>query len=160
MSKPVKCLMIQTKDQRQFFTKEENYPELIEFSKTFDAELSIVKAKEEVEVIDLMNLPTAICDCNYKIKKPEVEIIEVKAPTNKRRKNRSKILKTAKKIREHIREKLESGEPVKLAQIASKFKKYNLTLACFCQHVRAVRQQMEREGFTIEKIGAGQYVLK
>lgn len=159
MYKPIKCLMIQTKDKRQFFTKEENYPELIEFSKTFDAELSIVKAKEEVEVIDLVNLPTAICDCDYKIKKPEVEIVEVKTLTNKR-KNRSKILKTSNKIREYVREQLKSGKPVKLAQIASKFKKYDLTLACFCQHVRAVRQELEKEGHTIEKIGAGQYVLK
>lgn len=156
--KPIQCLMIETKDHRQFFTKEENYSELIEFSKTFDAELSIVKAKE-VEVLDLMKLAPAICNCNYKLKKPEVEILEVKIPLASK-KDRTKIIKTAKKIREYVRERLVSGQSLKLSNVAEQFKQYNLTLACFCQHARAVRKELEKEGFNIEKIGAGEYVVK
>lgn len=158
MCKPIKCLMIETKDHRKFFTQEKNYPQLIEFSKAFDAELSIVKAKE-VEVLDLVRLAPAICDNNYKPRKPEVEILEVKVSRSTHR-SRSKILKTAKKIRQYVRNELLSGEALKLADVAKKFKRYNLTLACFCQHVRAVREELEQQGKEIEKIGAGEYVLK
>jgi len=39
--------MIELKDRRKFFTHPKNLPELIEFSKTFGAELSVVRTCEE-----------------------------------------------------------------------------------------------------------------
>lgn len=49
------CLLIETKDKRKFFTHEKNFIQLIEFSKAFNAEISIVKL-EEGSVLELEEL--------------------------------------------------------------------------------------------------------
>ena len=61
----MKCLLIQTKDKRKFFTHEKNFVQLIEFSKTFGAEISMVKL-EEGPILELKELAPAICDPSYK----------------------------------------------------------------------------------------------
>jgi hypothetical protein len=149
--------MIETRDNRQFFTDEENYGQLIEFSKTFDAEMSVVRVKE-AEVLGLRQLVPAICNREYKIKKPDFEILETKISTKKR--NRGKLLNNAKKIKKHIRDSFLSGDEVSLKDICKKFQRQDLTLACFCNHLSAVRKEMEKDGHSIEKIGGGKYQLK
>ena len=57
--------MIKTKDNRKFFTHEKYLPQLIEFSKTFGAEISVVKIKNS-DILDLNDLAPAICNANYK----------------------------------------------------------------------------------------------
>ena len=61
--KNFKCLMLKTRDNRKYFTHEKNYDYLIEFSRTFGAEVSVVEV-EEAEVLDLEELAPAICDCD------------------------------------------------------------------------------------------------
>lgn len=57
--------MIRTKDNRKFFTYEENLPELLEFSKIFEAEISIVKIKDTNICLDINQLAPAICNACY-----------------------------------------------------------------------------------------------
>ena len=65
----MKCLLLETKDKRKFFTHEKNFLQLIEFSRTFNAEISVVKM-EQTELLDLKDLAPAICDAHYK--KPKI----------------------------------------------------------------------------------------
>ena len=73
-----KCLMIETQDNRRFLTHERNYPHLLEFANIFNAQISVVKAKD-AEVLDLVPLANAISSKTYKCKH-EVELIEVRKP--------------------------------------------------------------------------------
>ena len=154
--KNYKCLMIETKDKQQFFTHEENYDQLVEFSKALGAEISVVKIKE-ANVLDLKQLAPAICNTPGSDKKPEFEIIEYKL--GKPKKNRPKMLRDAKKIKGFIRDKFLNGDVVELAAVAKRFKRYKLTLACFCNHLKDVRRELEKEGHRIRRVGHGKYQM-
>jgi len=152
---PRKCLMIELKDKRKFFTDKKNYPQLVEFSKAFDAEISVVRTDETL--VDLVSLASSVCDGSMKVTKPSFEILEIKVPSIKRR--RSKLRHDAKIIRRWIRKELLDGKVVKLADLARRYKRYNLSLACFCNHFTAVRKELIREGYKIKKIKRGEYQL-
>jgi len=80
------CVMIKCKDKRKFFTHKKNLPCLMEFSKIFNAEISVVRVKE-AEILDLPQLAPAICDANFTQSVPaECKIIEIKAPFAKAKK--------------------------------------------------------------------------
>jgi hypothetical protein len=155
--------MIETRDKQKFFTHEKNYDSLIEFSKACGAEISIVKVKE-ADVLDLVKLAPAICttpEVKKKLeveKKPEFEIIEFKI--SKQKNNRTKILRNAQKIRGYIKTELLSGEVLKLSEVSNKFARLKLTLACFCNHLKAVRDELAKENFVVERIGHGEYRIK
>jgi hypothetical protein len=151
------CLMIKTKDRRKFFTHEKNYIQLLEFSKLFKAEVSVVKVKE-AEVLDLSQLAPAICDANYVQTQPvEYKVLEVKIAQNKR--SRKHILRTAKKIKEYIRKKFQAGELVTLRDLAKTFRKAKVTLACLCNHLTQVRKELEACSCQITKMGGGKYIM-
>lgn len=150
-------LMIQTKDNRKFFTHEKNFPQLIEFSKYFKAEISIVNIAEQEILLDLPDLAPALCDKDFR-QKIKYEIIEVKLSQNK--KKRKDIIKNSVKIKEYIKEKLLAGEIVELKELQTIFKKMKITNACLCQHFALVREQLLAEGFQILKMGGGKYKLQ
>lgn len=153
-----KCLMIQTKDKRKFFTHKKNMLQLAEFSKTFDAEMSVVKLQEKDMVLDLPQLVPAICNTNYEThQEPHYEVIEILLPKSKR--SRSNILEDASKIQEYIKERFLKGNTVSLKDTYSKFKQSNLTKACICTHIKKVRQKLSEEGFEFRKVGGGKYEL-
>jgi len=152
---PRKCLMIELKDKRRFFTDKKHYPELVEFSKAFDAEMSIVRTDEEV--VDLVSLANVVCDDTISIKRPSFEILTPLVPRASR--CRSKMRHDAKIIRRWIRKQMLAGKPVRLSGLAQRYKRYNLSLACFCNHFSAVRKQLQEEGHTIKKIKRGEYQL-
>ncbi len=127
-----RCLMIKTKDKRQFFTHEKNYPLLIEFSKTFGSEMSIVKT--QAEVLDISELAPAICDANYN---QEIDYEEVKTLTKK------------SNIKELIKKRLLSGKIVSLKDLKCKSPYYYIQLAI---------KDLEKKGVRIEKIGVGKYI--
>jgi Holliday junction resolvase len=80
-----KCLMIETKDNRKFFTHSKNFKQLIEFSKNFGAKMFIVKTDiSRSSILDLPKLAPALCNKSYKAKVPNFEIIETKL--NKKKK--------------------------------------------------------------------------
>ena len=150
----MKCLLIQTKDKRKFFTHEKNLVQLIEFSKTFGAEISMVKL-EEGPVLELKELAPAICDPTYKKIKSQYSIIETKINTDV--KSRENILTIASKVKKYISEQFKSRNTVSLKELKKKFQKENLTNAALCNHIRRVKQDFEKEGIKFIKIGAGEY---
>lgn len=150
----MKCLLIQTKDKRKFFTHEKNYVQLIEFSKTFNAEVSIVKL-EQGTILELEQLAPAICDPAYKKPNAQYEVIETKMATENR--TRADILKIACKVKKYVSEQFSNRNSVSLKELKRKFKKHKLTDAALCNHVRRVKQEFEKDGFKFEKIGAGTY---
>lgn len=154
MARKRKCLMIETRDNRRFFTEEKNYIQLIEFSKTFGAELSIVKA-EDPPVLDLVSLAPALCNISYEITNPSFDVIEVKVPHTTRK--RTTLRKHATTIRKWIKKTMLEGKPLRTAKIAQHYQKYELTKSCFCTHFAEVRQELEKEGHTIKKVGHGVY---
>jgi hypothetical protein len=147
------CLLIETKDNRKLFTHKKNYPNLIEFGKTFEAEISVVKSTN-AKVLELDELAPAICDPLYN-SNCSFEILETKIS-----KPKTKKISKAQKIRDFIRETFLENKPVELHNVAKKFKNQNLTLACFCNHISKVRKELTNEGYRIEKIGGGKYIIR
>lgn len=150
----MKCLLIETKDKRKFFTHEKNFIQLIEFSKAFSAEISIVKL-EEGSVLELEELAPAICDPGYKKSNVQYEIIETKMSTEGR--SRAEILRVADKVKKYVNEQFQNRNTVSLKELKKKFKRYKLTDAALCNHVRRVKSELEKDGFRFLKLGAGQY---
>ena len=70
-----KCLMIETKDKKRFFTLIRNKIHLKEYCRTFRAKMAVVKAEiQKSQVLDLKRLVPALCDKNYKAKKVQFEV--------------------------------------------------------------------------------------
>ncbi len=154
------CLMIKTKDRRRFFTAEENYDRLVEFTKVFNAELSLVRV-EEGEVLDIEALAPAICNASYRpAVKPKYELVEVKIPQKARKlAKRGDLLGTAKKIKSYITAKFLAGDVVSLHDIQDHFRNDDLSISCLCNHVTRVRKELAVGGRRIAKLKAGEYRL-
>lgn len=152
-----RCLLIETKDHRKFLTHEENLPKLIEFGKTFGAELSVIKTEEVPEILDLRHLAPALCDSDYSVEIPEYQIIKVMIERNNR--PRKRLIKQASVIRDWIREELLAGRALQLAAIAKRYKKYDLSIQAYANHYSTVRGELVAEGYKVEKIGHGIYKL-
>jgi len=150
----MQCLLIETKDHRKFFTHEKYLTQLIEFGKTFNAEISLVQI-ENGEVLDLEELAPALCDNQYKKNKSEYKTIELKFPLNK--KDRRQTLKIASEIKSYIKTQFEEKKPVSLKNIKSQFSKYNLNNTTICNHVRKSKEELEELGYKFKKVGAGVY---
>lgn len=78
----MKCLMIQTKDNRKLLTYQKNYKHLLEYIKTFNTKIYLVKVSKEQKILDLNKLVYALCDKNYKIKNIKFEVLEEKRKPN------------------------------------------------------------------------------
>lgn len=152
-----KCLMIETKDRRRFFTDPHNYDHLVEFGKTFGAELSVVRA-EEPDILDLMSLAPAICDTSYEVvNRPVFEVVEVKLP--KMQRQRKTLLRQADTVKKWIENQLLEGNSVKLAEVRKRYKRYGLTMQAFCNHLADVRKKLTAEGHELERVGHGEYKI-
>lgn len=149
------CLLVKTPDKRKFLVNEKNMPSIIEYVKTFHAEIYRVEVVEGKIISQLKSLASAICDPDYdtqmKILNPE-KIYPKSRP-------RSSILKNAKKIREFIHTRLSDGKPLSLKDLKKRYKDCDITDACLCNHLSAVRKQLIRSGKLIKKIGQGKYCL-
>lgn len=141
------CLMIETKDGKKLFTYKENFRELTEYAKTFDVSMSLVNVEAKY-VMDLLDLAYAICVSDHH-KTPAYEVV-------KSSKNRELILKTANKIQDYIKKQFANREIVSLSDLKEKFKEYNLTTACFCNHIRKV---ISRLNMKVRKLAAGKYTI-
>jgi len=149
------CLLVKTPDKRKFLVNEKNMPSIIEFVKTFHAEVYQVEVLKGEIINHLKNLAGAICNLDYNTEM-DIKIIEKIYPKSR---PRSSILNNAKKIREYIYEKLSEGNPVSLKDLKKKYKNCEITDACLCNHLSAVRKQMVRSGKQVKKIGQGNYCL-
>jgi hypothetical protein len=149
------CLLVKTPDKRKFLVNEKNMPSIIEYIKTFHAEVYQVKVINGKIINQLKNLAGAICNPDYSTEM-EFEIIEKIYP---KARPRSSILKNAKKIKDYIYENLSSGNPVSLKDLKKKYKNCQITDACLCNHLSSVRKQMSKSGKHVRKIGQGIYCL-
>lgn len=145
------CLLIKTNDKRNFFTHERNFSQLIEFSKTFGAEISVVRL-ENPPILDLEDLVPAICDASYKAEFPNYEIVENKF-------NRKKIDGVGQQVHDFIKNKLIAGEIVSTFSIETKFQELNLGSPYLANHFCRVRKELTSEGFNVVKIGVGRYKI-
>lgn len=150
------CLLVKTPDKRKFLVSEKNMSSIIEYVKTFHAEVYQVEVIQGKIIYQLKNLAMAICnpdfDTDMEIKNPK-KIYPKTRP-------RSFILKNAKKIREFINERLSQGKSVSLKDLKKKYKNCDITDACLCNHLSAVRKQMIKSGMIVAKVGQGKYCLK
>lgn len=151
-----KCLLLKTPDKRCFFTSENNFPMLVEFGRTFGAEISVIRAKQEVEVMELADLAKLICS-PPSVTPPEYEVLEIKlaAPTNENRITRQDRLKTAREINAHIHAMLLSGKTITLSDLESKFP--FLTMRSLSNHLARAKRELQAQGYTIKREKPGQY---
>lgn len=153
----MKCLLIETRDRRKFFTHEKNFGPLIEFSKSFSATLSFVDM-EGGELMDLDQLALAICNPLHKSEPVEYRVLENKLTATK--KSRQKMISNASKIHNFVLNTFLNGRVVDLKSLKKKYKQYQLTDAALCNHVKKVRDKLVSKGYAIEKVGAGRYRMK
>jgi hypothetical protein len=151
-----RCLLIQTKDHRRFLTHEKSLPSLIEFAKTFGAEIYVVKPHRGATILKLKKLTTSICDSHYD-GHPDCTRLEKLFPKAKR--DRTTILSEARMIRRFIEKRFMAGKSVSLKELKEKYKDRNLTDACLCNHMSVVRKKMSLSGHRFNKIGAGNYTI-
>lgn len=149
----MKCLLIETKDNRQFFTYQKNFNQLIEFSKHFKAKISLVDMTGG-DILDLEELAPALCDSRNKKQKAEYKIIETKLNFQNK-----KTIKNSTKIKNTIKKKFFMRQAVSLKFLKSKYKKLNLSDATFCNYLKNVKIEMQKEGHNIVKLKSGEYKL-
>jgi hypothetical protein len=75
----IKCLLLETRDKKRFFTLIGNFMHLKEYCRAFGAKMFIVKAEiEKSKILDLQKLVPALCDKNHKEDKISYTVIESK----------------------------------------------------------------------------------
>ena len=151
---PKQYLMIETKDKRKFFTYRENLPQLIEFSKTFNAEISVVRTDEAP--LDMLSLAENICGNDCKIHKPNFEIVEVKIGKNSKNKHQHK----SKIIKNFIQKKILAGKPMCLRELSERYEKYQLDNTTIYNYLTSVRKKLANDGFPTERVSRGVYQLR
>lgn len=155
-----KCLMIKTKDNRKFFTHEKNYLHLIEFSKIFDAEISVVKLTAPANVLELNELAPAICNASYK-DKADYQLIETKVAKFKKIKpekpcKRKQILYTAHQVKDFIINELNKGNQISIKELLQQFP--TLHMSTLCNHVKNAINDLKASGTQIIRLGKGKYI--
>jgi hypothetical protein len=135
-----KCLMIHMKNLN-LFTYEKNLPQLIEFSKLFNAEISTVQTPNETVVLELEELVPALCEKkNYKNKNCEVIKINLKSKK-----------KISTSIQAYITKTLLKGNLLSIKDLKKKFEE--VTDTCLCNHFRKIRKELIEKGYKITKTG-------
>jgi|694.fasta_scaffold01232_19 hypothetical protein len=151
----MKCLLIETKDKRKFFTHKKNFSQLIEFCKIFKANLSIVNMKEGA-ILDLEELVPALCNPKQKKQNYEYVVIENKISPCCEKPNKREM---AKKIQNNIKNNFLSNKIIVLKELKGKYNKYGFSDANLCNYVKKIKNELSKEGYTFSKIAAGAYKI-
>lgn len=149
---PSQTLMIQMKDKRKYYTEPSNLPMLVEFAKTFGAELTLVESPG-VDTMDLERLAPALCDDAYKSPRlgRNIRVVHKLYPIEEKRvRTRQEMLQNAKDIREHIRLTLETNGAIRAADVKEKFYDLELTDSCMSNHVAVVIKDMKKHGIHVK----------
>jgi hypothetical protein len=152
----MKCLLIETRDKKRFFTHKKNLIQLNEFSKTFNSDLFLVEAKDAA-ILELEDLAKELCNLEYKNKECEFKIInqiKIKEKENKVKNN------IGIKIQDFIKKEFLEKRPISIKKIKSKFKKYSISDATLYNKMKKVKSELEKKGFKFLKIKSGVYKTK
>lgn len=143
----MKCLMIETKDKRVFFTSKSNFLQLNEFIKVFKPNVFLVDMKKG-ELLEIEKLANLLCDTEYKRQENVLyDIIEeIKVDQNKG----SKI--DTQKIRDFIKKELISKKTISLKRVKEKFKKYSLSDSSYYNQIKIAKQELSEKGFKFIKM--------
>jgi hypothetical protein len=151
-----KRILVKTKDNRKFLTFEKNLPYLIEFAKTFNAEIELVKVDKKIKALETKALTAAICNPTRQDVPEYTSVRKIFPKSNKQRKS---VLSGAKSIKDFIEKKFLSGKPVSLKDLKDKYKNQKLSDACLCNHMASVRKSLSKKGYKFRKLAAGKYCI-
>ena len=155
------ALMIQTDAKRRYYTDPENLPMLVEFAKTFGAELTLVDSPE-IEVMPLDLLAPALCDDNYRSPKigQKVRIVRKLYPEQTNLSpSRQDMIRNAKMIQNYIRGTLSKNKIIRVSAVKEEFRNLNLTHSCISNHVTCILREFENKGLKVKKLKPGSYQL-
>ena len=143
----MKCLMIETKDKRVFFTSKSNFVQLNEFIKVFKPNVFLVDMKKG-ELLEIEKLASLLCDTEYKKQENTLyEIIEeVKIEQNKN----GKV--DTQKIRDFIKKELINKKTISLKRIKEKFKSYSLSDSSYYNQIKIAKEELSEKGFKFIKM--------
>ncbi len=159
--KNVQCLLVQThtparqpngllrRQTRHFFTPKKNFNYLIEFAKSFGAELKIVKAKS-VTLLPLSHLVRAFCDPLYNDESDFV-VLDDMTPGKSITTQRS----TSPEL-DKIRHEFMRGQKVSVKGL---MKKSELSESTIRRYLTIVRNDLSEEGRIIKSPVRGFYQL-
>lgn len=159
---PNQSLMIKTKNKKKYYTDLENLPMLVEFAKTFGAELSVIESPD-VQSIGLDLLAPALCDDSYESPQTERKPIIVRKiyPLEPNVSHtRQEMLQNAKIIRDYIKSVLDSKGIIKISEIKEKFRNLHLTDSCISNHMAVVIKDFEQFGKKINRLRIGVYEVE
>ncbi len=63
-----KAILIKTPNKKEYLLRAVHLPHIIEFAKTFSAEIYQVKVDDPSSILSLEEFPKALCDSRYQIK--------------------------------------------------------------------------------------------
>jgi len=151
-------LMIRTKDNRKLFTDRANLPSLIEYAKTFQAELIEVKAS--IVPLQLDQISKLLCDPNVSQQADELLVKQLYPQfILKEPKTRSLILEEASIVRKWIEEQFLSKKIVSLKNLRQQFSAMDLSDSTFCNHMKEVKKLLKIKGHIITKLNNGAYCI-
>jgi hypothetical protein len=151
-------IMIRTKDKRKLFTFKKNLPSIIEYAKTFRAELAEVEV--DVKPLELGELAKALCDANVNYDVTPKIVKEI-YPKNvvKDYKPRKVILKEAAEVRKWIESQFQAKKVVSLKTLREQFDGMDLSDSTLCNHITAVRNKLKTQGQIVTKNENGGYCV-
>lgn len=145
------CLLVKTKDNRQFLTHKSNLTTLEEFANTFKAEILLVKA-QGCEILEINKLAPAFCDSTYNTS-PDYHVLSKLFPKN------TKLVKSEDSIRNFIKKTLLSGKSLSLNILKTKYAKLELTDVCLSRYFLEVRKELKLSKKCLKKIGKDEYCI-
>jgi len=131
----MKCILLETKDKRKFFTYEKNLDSIQSFIQIFEVDVKKVKLKKGkiLEIKDLID-----CICNISNKKEELEYEIIEEPIQKSNKKSTTI-------RNFIYYQLLNNKKLSVKELKEKFKNYNLCDATFYNYLKKTKELLKNQ---------------
>lgn len=165
-------LLIRMKDGKEYLVPLGNLIHLVEFAKTFGAEIHRVNVGPEVKTTGLCDLPRVMCDSRYELRAAYTEagrvvpqdaektvLHLVQEPRPEIAMSRGMIRSRAENIRKAIRDRFLAGKGVSAKDLHHELGE-EVTRAAMTAHVTRVRQELEAEGKKVVKVASGHYVIE
>lgn len=153
VAKNYRCLMVRTPEKRRYFTYEKNLAPLLEYSRMFQAEISVVRVKE-AEVLELDQLVAALCDSHYQNPVITYRVLGVKS---KHRTPRVFSRQNASLVRDYIKETLLKGKDVSLRSLVGKYAELGLSDTSLSNQFKRVRDELGLLGHRLVRDHGGSY---